>query len=95
MLIYADDKYRILKSGRDYTLINIHAEYKCHGHFRKADTCFLLMRLMREQIVPKSIYLQDAALRLTTDESYKQKILNKQEKERNKLNFYNVNKGVR
>lgn len=94
MLVYADDKYKILKSGRDYTLINIHADYKCHGHFKKVDTCFLLIKLIKKKIVPKSLYLQNAALRLTTDEKYKEKILNKQAKNKNKQQYFNVNKGI-
>lgn len=94
MLVYADDKYKILKTGRDYTLINIHAEYSCHAHIQKVDTAFLLIRLIKKQIVPKSLYLQNAALRLTTDEKYKEKILNKQAKNKNKQQYFNVNKGI-
>lgn len=94
MLVYADDKYKILKTGRDYTLINIHADYSHHAHFKKQDSCFLLMRLIKNQIVPKSLYLQNAALRLTTDEKYKEKILNKQAKNKNKQQYFNVNKGI-
>lgn len=93
-LIYADDEYKILNSKGDYLLCNVNAEYKCHAHLKKADTCFLLMKLIRRQIVPKSRYLQEAALRVTTDEGYIKKIKRKQAKERNKLQYYNVNKGT-
>lgn len=93
MLVYADDKYKIIKSGRDYTLINIHGEYNCHAHMKKSDTCFLLIRLIEKQIVPKSLYLQNAVLRLITDESYREKILNKQAKNKNKQQYFNVNNG--
>lgn len=59
MLIYADDKYKILKDGRNYTLININGEQKNHSHLHKQDTCFLLIRLIEKQVVPKSKYLRE------------------------------------
>lgn len=93
MLVYADDNYKILKTGRDYTLINIHADYSHHAHFKKQDSCFLLIRLIKKQIVPKSKYLQDAALRMTTDDKYREKILNKQAKNKNKQQYFNVING--
>lgn len=95
MIVYIDDKYKIIKSGRYYTLVNINSEYSKHAHIYKINTAFLLIRLIENQIVPKSKYLQQAALRLTTNEKYKDKVLYKQEKNANKEEYYNVNKGVK
>jgi len=92
---YCDTEYKIIHNNGDYTLININAEYSAHGHFKKESTCHLLIRLMRKGIVPKSKYLQNAVLRISTDESYKQKVLNKQEKNRNKTTYINVNHGIK
>ena len=63
--------------------------------FSKNSTCHLLIKLMRRYIVPKSKYLQDAVLRISTDEKYKEKVLVKQEKLRNKPNYMNVNNGIK
>lgn len=94
MLVYSDENYKIIKTYRDYTLINLKGEEKNHAHVQKTDTCFLLIRLIKKQIVPKSKYLQNAVLRLTTDEKYIEKILNKQAKNKNKQQYFNVNKGI-
>lgn len=94
MLVYSDDNYKIIKSYRDYTLVNLKGEENNHAHVQKSDTCFLLIKLIKKQIVPKSKYLQDAALRLTTDDKYREKILNKQAKNKNKQQYFNVNKGI-
>lgn len=93
MLVYSDDNYKIIKTYRDYTLINLKGEEKNHSHVQKSDTCFLLIRLIEKRIVPKSLYLQNAVLRLITDESYREKILNKQAKNKNKQQYFNVNNG--
>ena len=93
MLIYTDDNYKIIKSYRDYTLINLKGKKENHAHVQKSDTCFLLIKLIKKQIVPKSKYLQDAVLRLTTDEKYIEKILNKQAKNKNKQQYFNVING--
>lgn len=94
MFVYADDKYKILKGSRGYTLINLKGEEKNHAHLKKQNTCMVLIKLIERQLVPKSKYLQNAALRLTTDEKYKEKILNKQAKNKNKQQYFNVNKGI-
>lgn len=92
---YCDSEYKIINNNRDYTLINLKGKRENHGHFFKNDTCHLLIRLMRKQIVPKSKYLQNAVLRISTDEQYKQKVLNKQDKNRNKEQYMNVNNGIK
>ena len=94
-VIYCDAEYKIIHNNRNYVLINLKGEQKNHGHFFKNSTCHLLIKLMRRYIVPKSKYLQDAVLRISTDEKYKEKVLVKQEKLRNKPNYMNVNNGIK
>ena len=54
MMIYNDDDFKILNSSRgSYILINKHGEYSNHGHFKKADTCHLMIKLIRRMEVPK------------------------------------------
>lgn len=89
------DEFKIIKNGnRDYVVKNIKGEYENHGHVKRYETAKLLIRLINKKIVPKSLYLQNAALRLTTDEKYKEKLLNKQAKNKNKQQYFNVNKGI-
>ena len=95
MITYKDDDYKIIKDSRGYVLINLNGEEKNHAHVQKSETCFLLIKLIARKIVPKSKYLQESAIRVTTDESYVEKILNKQAKNKDKEKYTNVNKGVR
>ena len=91
MMIYNDGEFKIIESYGCYVLSNLKGEHENHGHFKKADTCHLMIKLIRKMEVPKSKYLQDAALRISINEDYKNKIL----KKRDKQHFINVNKGAR
>lgn len=94
-VVFCNDDYKIIHNNRDYTLINLKGNYSNHGHFCKESSCFLLIRLMKKQIVPKSKYLQDAVLRISTDEKYKEKVLAKQAKDKDKSHYFNINKGLK
>lgn len=93
MIINKIDNYEILKVHNGYIVKNIKGKYKNHGHFKKLDTCYLIIDLIKNKKIPKSKYLLGSAIRLTTDEKYK----NTLELKRNKLkdNYYNVNKGIK
>ena len=54
----------------------------------------MLIRFMRKGTVPKSKYLQDAVLRISTDEKYKELILLKQAKNKDRQFYRNINKGI-
>ena len=49
MLVYTDDNYKIIKTYRDYTLVNLKGEQKNHAHVQKSDTCFLLIKLIKSK----------------------------------------------
>lgn len=91
---YCDTEYKIIHNNRNYVLINLKGTYKNHGHVKRENTCHMLIRLMRKGTVPKSRYLQDAVLRISTDQKYIEKVLAKQEKLKNKQYYININKGV-
>ncbi|WP_252241512.1 hypothetical protein [Clostridium sp. ZBS18] len=93
VIINKIDNYEILKVHNGYIVKNIKGIYENHGHFKKLDTCYLIIDLIKHKKIPKSKYLLGSAIRLTTDEKYK----NTLELKRNKLkdNYYNVNKGVK
>jgi len=93
-LIYADHKYKILKNYSGYVLINKKGDYENHGHFKKSDTCFLAMKLIEKKEVPESDYLREAALRISTCKKYKRNIRIKQEKDKEKPKYTNIQKGV-
>lgn len=50
---------------------------------------------MNKKLVPKSSYLRNSALRISTDEKYKEKIEIKIEKDKQKKYYVNINKGVK
>lgn len=93
--VFCNDEFKIIHNHGDFVLINLKGKEENHGHFLKKNTCFMLIRLMKKYTVPKSKFLQDAVLRISTDDLYKQKILNKQEKLKNKPHYINVNSGIK
>lgn len=88
------DKLKIIQDSRGYVVINENGRYKNHAHLKKYSTCELLIKLIKRKIVPKSSYLRISCLRLTLDGAYKDKIMLKQAKDREKLAYFNVNKGA-
>ena len=55
----------------------------------------MLINLVCDKIVPDSDYLRTSAKRLSRDEKYIAQIEHKEEKDRQKQRYLNVNKGVR
>lgn len=87
--------YKILEASRDYLVVNTKGKYKNHGHFRRLKTCYLIIKLIQTQQVPKSKYLREAAIRISTDIDYINKVKRKIEKDRNNQKYININKGCR
>lgn len=92
---YSDENYKVIHNNRNYVLINLKGEYENHGHLKKLSTCLMLIKLMKNNIVPKSKYLQYAVLRISLDEKYKENVSIKQDKNRNRMLYININKGVK
>lgn len=95
-IVYHKGNYIITEehSKRGYIVINTEGTYDSHAHIKKFATCKMLLSLMEKNIVPDSAYLRISALRLSTDEKYRDKVLNKIEKDRNKQLYYNPQKGT-
>lgn len=89
--VYKDEKYTVKKNREGFILCNNLGSYKNHGHFKKFDTCMLLIRLMEKNIVPKSSYLTESVLRISIEKEYLKKVKNKINRCKNK--YINVNKG--
>ncbi len=94
-IIYLDNDYRIVKGSRDYILANINGRYENHGHFACEEDCFEMVDLINRRIVPKCEYKREAAMRISTNIKYINKILNKIEKDRQKQRYHNVINGKR
>lgn len=92
-VIYDDGKYSIKKFKGSYILCNNLGTYENHGHFKKYDTCLLVIKLMEKNIVPDSSYLRESVLRISTDENYLEKVRVKLDKGTKK--YININKGVK
>lgn len=88
------DGYKIQKGSRDYIVSNVNGKYENHGHFQKLSTCYIMIRLIRKNIIPKSPYLIEAARRITTNPKYKETLTHKLKKLKRKQLYYNSNKGV-
>lgn len=93
-IISYNEKVNHGKVKSKYILTNKFGGYKNHGHFKKLSTCKKLIEIMEKGQVPDSYFLQESIIRITNDIDYIFKIKRKQEKNRNKLKYYNVNKGV-
>ena len=89
------NEFTILEGKDDYIVKNNKGKYENHGHFKKVDTCYTLIRLMQKKTIPRSTYLLEAAKRITTDAKYKQTLELKQRKNKQKQRYFNSNKGVR
>ncbi len=89
------DEFTILEGKDDYIVKNNKGKYENHGHFKKVDTCYTIIRLMQKKTIPRSTYLLEAAKRITTDAKYKQTLELKQKKNKQRQYYFNSNKGVR
>jgi len=89
------DKLKIINCGGYYTIVNLNGVYDNHCHIKKYKTAKMLVNLIMNKRVPKSKYLRESAMRVTIDKKYIEKIEIKEEKDRNRQHYINVNKGVR
>jgi len=80
---------KIINCGNYYTLINCKGDYNNHCHVDKKSTAELLKRLVQNKRVPRSSYLRQSAIRLTTDTRYKENIKIKINKDKNKQKYTN------
>lgn len=94
-LVYRHNEYIVLQSKRGHTIINTKGNREHHGHIKYLDTCEMLLKLMDKEIVPDSSYLRGTVLRISLNDKYKEKVLNKIDKDKSRQYYFNPNKGVR
>ncbi|MBU5669645.1 hypothetical protein KQI68_07300 [Peptoniphilus sp. MSJ-1] len=93
LVVYKDKKYTVKKNRYGFILCNNHGDYDNHGHFKRFNTCMLLIGLMESNVVPDSEYLRQSVLRISIDEKYLNKVKTKMDKGTKK--YININKGVK
>lgn len=96
-LVYTYKEFIVIEDDyRDgHIIINTLGKYKSHGHVKYLGTCKNLLKMMDRQIVPDSDYLRGTVLRISLDEKYIEKVKHKIEKDKNKQQYFNPQKGVR
>lgn len=94
-IVYVKDEYVIRETNDGYILINTRGEYENHGHIKKLNTAKSIIWLMKKKTVPRSDYLRGTVLRVSLDRDYKQKVLNKIQKDKEKGFYININKGIK
>lgn len=90
--------YKILFTGTGkwkYTVKSISGEYENHGHFSKISICRTIVDLVTRKQVPKKNHFIESAIRLTTDDKYRERLEIKLEKNKNRQYFFKPQKGPR
>jgi len=85
--------YKIIRTSKDYIVINTKGEHRHHSHVKKESTARLLIKLVTRKTMPRSDYLVEAARRITLDDKYRYELELKQNKD--KQRYINVNTGIR
>lgn len=85
----------IMECGNHYVLINKKGKMENHTHLKKKDTCYLLIKLVCEKKIPCSPYLRTSAKRISRNKKYIREIEIKEEKDKQKLQYFNLQKGVK
>ncbi len=84
MIILNCDEYLIKTNKRGYVVINTNGDYKNHSHFKKIGAAKKSIAITKNKIIPKSEYMMEACMRLSTDEAYIAKIKELYEVKNNK-----------
>jgi len=82
------NQFNIIKDSRGYIVVRIGGEYAQHAHIKTKNACRLLIKLIEDNKLPTSYYLQGSCKRLLTEEEYRRLKSKKQ-------NYTNVNKGIK
>ncbi|MDR7856106.1 hypothetical protein [Tissierella sp.] len=96
-LVYRFNEYIVIEDDhrKGHIIINTKGKYENHGHVRYLNSCKNLLKLMKRQVVPDSPYLRGTVLRISLDEKYIAKVKNKIDKDKNKQQYFNPQKGVK
>ena len=101
ILIYKKNEFEVYITNSSIVIINTEGKYENHAHLTKVvdsagkvklTTTKALINIVIKKKVPKSNYLVTSAIRLTTDDEYRDNLIKILDKRKRKKY---VNKGVR
>ena len=101
ILIYKQNEFEVYITNSSIVIINTKGKYENHSHLTKVvdsagkvklTTTKALINIVIKKRVPKSNYLVTSAIRLTTDDEYRDNLIKILDKRKSKKY---VNKGVR
>lgn len=86
----------MIRDKRGHVIHNTKGDFtEYHGHIKKLGTCKLLFKLMDKRIVPDSSYLRETVLRISMNKKYKDKVIRKIQKDKDRQQYININKGMK
>ena len=103
ILVYKKQSYEVYITNSSLVVINMSGEYENHAHLTKTvdskgkiklSTAKTLIDIVIKKKIPKSNYLVTSAMRLTTDEEYKNNLMKVLDRRKGKK-YINSSKGVR
>ena len=101
ILVYKKNEFEVYITNSSIVIINTKGKYENHAHLTKVvdsagkvklTTTKALINIVIKKRVPKSNYLVTSAIRLTTDDEYRDNLIKILDKRKSKKY---VNKGVR
>ena len=101
ILIYKKNEFEVYITNSSIVIVNTEGNYENHAHLTKVvdsagkvklTTTKALINIVIKKKVPKSNYLVTSAIRLTTDDEYRDNLIKILDKRKSKKY---VNKGVR
>ena len=103
ILVYKKQSYEVYITNSSLVVINMSGEYENHAHLTKTvdskgkiklSTAKTLIDIVIKKKIPRSNYLVTSAMRLTTDEEYKNNLMKVLDRRKGKK-YINSSKGVR
>lgn len=85
-MIWLKIEFKIRRNHRGHVLVRAGGEYSQHAHLKQIETCRTVIKLIEQNKLPRSKYLQGACKRLLTEQEYALLKPCKQQ-------YFNVNKG--
>ncbi len=83
-VVYTKKNFRVLKTNKDFIIVNDNLRYENHSHFKRLSDCKRLIDLILRNKLPYSKYWAIASKRLLSEEEFNELIDKKKMKYRNR-----------
>ncbi|MBP2026942.1 hypothetical protein J2Z35_000734 [Acetoanaerobium pronyense] len=67
-------EYKLLKTKRDFVVVNTNGTREYHSHFDKENAARNLIDILIKKKIPKGQYFLEAAKRVTIDKEYNERL---------------------